>query len=422
MTTRVPTRNSLPKRNSGPSHQYDATMIEKGAIASAVGFLLAVAMVLLGAGEVSAEPPTGSYDQVESRTDGVVTVRGWVFDRSDLGKRVAIHAYLGGEAGQDGVHGYDLGSDGRHRPDVGRVHAGVGDYRGFEFSFTTDRTGRQPVCLYAINLGAGGNNFLGCKSLTFPETTDLGLRLTPIPSQGQGCESVQKVGFQVRSVEGAIDPTVSFSFHLPVGAHVGGRVIWSYAGPEPGRTSAVAWTGSITHGATGTTKNAHALLLWQPDHDTEYFKVPRWSLPDQGGSVSVKLWARTSIIYEVPDGATVAGHVELSIIDPLCGAEQCRDAGGAVSFERTLIGGVSYSGCYAAPDGVDCNEDIHDQLKLGLGLASKRGNPRGLANRWIRNAAAKRLELINPDPSEIKKVATGAGETLCRVGHLIDAL
>ena len=125
-------------------------------------------------GPVGSQEPFGSYDQARSAEAGRVHVAGWAIDNDARTSPVTVHAYIGGEAGQPGAEGHDLGPASVTRPDVGAAHAGAGDQHGFDTAFTTGKTGPQPVCLYAINIGGGLNPLMGCKTVTIESAQPFG--------------------------------------------------------------------------------------------------------------------------------------------------------------------------------------------------------------------------------------------------------
>ncbi len=118
-----------------------------------------------GGGGGGADDPVGSYDLATSPRSRTIRIAGWAFDPDAKTSPVTIHAYVGGEAGQAGAEGHNLGAAGGYRPDVGSAYPGVGDNHGFDFTFETSKVGSLPVCVYAINIGAGGNVLLGCRTV-----------------------------------------------------------------------------------------------------------------------------------------------------------------------------------------------------------------------------------------------------------------
>lgn len=118
---------------------------------------------------MTAYNPEGNFDSVVSNNDYQITVKGWAFDRDDVNKQLEIHVYVGGGAGS-GVKSYSILAN-KHRPDVNQAFPGVGDYHGFENTINVDRTGNQPVYVYAINIGGGKDNpELGHKTVAIKPT------------------------------------------------------------------------------------------------------------------------------------------------------------------------------------------------------------------------------------------------------------
>lgn len=108
--------------------------------------------------------PQGYVDGVASGSTGKITVTGWAFDRDSLGSNLQIHVYVGGPAGS-GAPGYAITAN-AYRPDVNRVFSGVGNYHGYNATFSVSRTGVQTVYIYAINVGGGNANpLLGTKTV-----------------------------------------------------------------------------------------------------------------------------------------------------------------------------------------------------------------------------------------------------------------
>jgi cell wall-associated NlpC family hydrolase len=128
-------------------------------ISGADGWVAASAVV------VKNHNPVGAYDSVAALGSGRVRVRGWSWDASNSGVQLGTHIYVGGQAGQAGALGYDVGAANASRFDVDRVyHSGA--YHGIDKTFTTSKRGSQQVCVYAINWGPGTNVLLGCKTVS----------------------------------------------------------------------------------------------------------------------------------------------------------------------------------------------------------------------------------------------------------------
>lgn len=124
------------------------------------------ANVLLGCKVVTiADPnPIGAYDDASSPAGGKVHIAGWSWDPNDPARSIDMHVYVGGPAGAPGAEGRAFTAN-VSRPDVDAVHH-TGTKHGLDVTFDTAKRGAQQVCLYAINVGPGGNVGLGCKTVT----------------------------------------------------------------------------------------------------------------------------------------------------------------------------------------------------------------------------------------------------------------
>jgi hypothetical protein len=109
------------------------------------------------------DDPRGRIDFVRSSGPGHVRISGWAFDPSSPTSPVEIRAYVGGRPGGPR---YDFGSIATlARPDVGARHRAAGELHGFDERFATIRSGRQRVCVYAVDVGPGSNTLLGCRGI-----------------------------------------------------------------------------------------------------------------------------------------------------------------------------------------------------------------------------------------------------------------
>jgi hypothetical protein len=126
-----------------------------------------------------AEPnPFGAYDSASSPLGGTVRVTGWSIDPNAATQPLARHVYVGGPAGTQGAEGQAL-TAARSRPDVAAAFPGTGTTHGLDETFTTAKRGSQQVCLYAINVGPGGNVGLGCKTVTIADPPPAAPPLAP---------------------------------------------------------------------------------------------------------------------------------------------------------------------------------------------------------------------------------------------------
>jgi hypothetical protein len=121
----------------------------------------------------SARGPRGSLDSVGSPRPGWVRVRGWAFNPNVPAEAVSIQAYVGGRSGQPEAEPFDLSIATLPRPDVGAAHRAAGPDHGFDASFATLKSGKQPVCIYAADLGAGSDKLLGCRTIHVPVAVTL---------------------------------------------------------------------------------------------------------------------------------------------------------------------------------------------------------------------------------------------------------
>lgn len=156
--------------------------------------------------------PRGSFDTLSSKTPGTVHVRGWATDPNVRTAWVPIHVYIGGPAGTAGAEGHSISTGQTYRPDVNRVYPGDGDYHGFDSQIRTNKTGAQQVCAYAINLGPGGNNGLGCKTVHISS-----------PNPKGSFDSLTSAGNNAIGVRGwAFDPNAPAS-KVTIHVYVGGK-------------------------------------------------------------------------------------------------------------------------------------------------------------------------------------------------------
>jgi len=110
----------------------------------------------------------GQIDLVGSPRPGWVRVRGWAFDPSAPTEAVSVRAQVGGRAGEPSAEQSELGTAVLPRPDVGAAHRAAGANHGFDVSFATLKSGRQPVCVYATDIGLGSDGLLGCRTIGVP--------------------------------------------------------------------------------------------------------------------------------------------------------------------------------------------------------------------------------------------------------------
>lgn len=122
-----------------------------------------------GGGTSSGDNPRGSFDLVGSPAPGQVQISGWAFDPDAPTTPVSISAYLGGKIDEGGASGYELGPIAtQERPDLLALFPRAGPSHGFDSSFSVVGSGRQRLCVYALNIGPGADKLLGCRTVAVP--------------------------------------------------------------------------------------------------------------------------------------------------------------------------------------------------------------------------------------------------------------
>ena len=120
-------------------------------------------------GSSSSDNPRGSFDAVYSPAPGQVQISGWAFDPNAPLKPVSIRAYLGGKPGEGGATRYELGPvAGLERTDLLSLYPTAGAAHGFDQSFPVVGSGRQRLCVYALDIGPGADRLLGCRKVGVP--------------------------------------------------------------------------------------------------------------------------------------------------------------------------------------------------------------------------------------------------------------
>lgn len=117
--------------------------------------------------------PVGSLDLVKASA-GQVRVRGWAFDPNLPTEPVAIRLVVGGREGEPEAISYDLGPVANlPRSDVRLQYPEAGGRHGFDLAVPTVKSGRQRVCVYALDFEPGEDSLLGCKGVTIPVAIQL---------------------------------------------------------------------------------------------------------------------------------------------------------------------------------------------------------------------------------------------------------
>jgi hypothetical protein len=102
--------------------------------------------------------PFGSLDQIVVE-EGVMTVGGWTTD-PDTTDPIEAHLYVDGVGVANEIADFV-------RDDVAATYPAFGPNHGFELS-TDIAPGQHQVCVFGINVGAGGNTLIRCADVRIP--------------------------------------------------------------------------------------------------------------------------------------------------------------------------------------------------------------------------------------------------------------
>ncbi len=109
--------------------------------------------------------PVGTIDAV-SAGYGTVNVRGWTYDSSDTSKSLTVKVTIAGIAA-------GTLSANTTRADVNKAKKITGNH-GYSGTVKTNKQGTVPVCVTAVNIGAGADSLIGCKNIAVPTTSPEG--------------------------------------------------------------------------------------------------------------------------------------------------------------------------------------------------------------------------------------------------------
>ena len=104
-----------------------------------------------------AHDPFGYLDSC-SGGEGVVNISGWARDDDAPDEGIEIHVYIGGPAGSAETEGHSGIYANKYRSDVGN-HA-------YSETIKTNKTGRQEIYIYGINIGGGSNALIATGTVT----------------------------------------------------------------------------------------------------------------------------------------------------------------------------------------------------------------------------------------------------------------
>ena len=152
-----------------------------------------------GSTQGAKDDPIGVVESIES-LPGEFRVRGWALDPNS-NESIGVHFYVNG-TGYARVANAD-------RPDVGAAYPGKGNAHGFDVRIPATDAGSVRICVYGINVGAGGNSTLRCDDA-------VGRTGSPVGS----LESAVGVDGGVDIAGWALDPDTasSISVHVYVGS------------------------------------------------------------------------------------------------------------------------------------------------------------------------------------------------------------
>jgi SpoIID/LytB domain protein len=155
--------------------------------------------------------PVGVIDTIGGGPDGALALAGWAFD-PDTTAPISVHVYVDGKFADATV------ADGA-RPDIAAAFPGYGAAHGYSFTLAST-PGVHTVCVYGINVGAGANNQLACRTLTVPTGSPVGTIDVATVANG----SLRVAGW-------AIDPDTAASIDVHV--YADGRVVGGALAANP---------------------------------------------------------------------------------------------------------------------------------------------------------------------------------------------
>ncbi len=163
---------------------------------------------------VAGGSPFGVLDSVTA-VPGGIRYGGWAID-PDTADPIWIHMYV--DDSSSGVV-----ADGQ-RPDVGAVFPGYGAAHGFGGTLSA-APGRRTVCAWAINVGVGSHQRIGCRQVTVAGGSPIGF-----------LDAMTRSGDEVTAQGWAIDPDTAepVQLHVYVGSRLSGALA-NTARPDVGR-------------------------------------------------------------------------------------------------------------------------------------------------------------------------------------------
>lgn len=115
--------------------------------------------------------PTGEVNSIVPVAGGV-RIKGWTYDEDNKSQSLQVHVYIGGPAGTPGIGGIAVTAN-AESVEANNSY-GCGNFHGINSIVDTDRSGRQDVYVYAINIGSGENILIGSGTVDIPVVANLG--------------------------------------------------------------------------------------------------------------------------------------------------------------------------------------------------------------------------------------------------------
>ncbi|OEI68707.1 hypothetical protein [Curtobacterium sp. ER1/6] len=119
--------------------------------------------------------PIGSVDSMTTGA-GSITVSGWAAD-PDTTAPIAVHLYVDG-VGKASVPADDV------RGDLANALGANNTAHGFSRTLTGVASGKHDVCVYGINVGAGGNTLLECRQVSVTGNRPTGVLESVVGGEG----------------------------------------------------------------------------------------------------------------------------------------------------------------------------------------------------------------------------------------------
>jgi len=151
--------------------------------------------------QIAAHSPTGALEAASAVNANSLQVRGWASDPDNKGYGLVVAPYV------DGIPHTPMRAT-LSRPDLaGNLKAGSNP--GYSFPMSVP-AGAHNVCVWAVNIGIGANQLLGCLSLTTPATAMPGGPAPATPPANTKVVAAAKKLLGSKYVWGGEDPKVGF--------------------------------------------------------------------------------------------------------------------------------------------------------------------------------------------------------------------